>query len=190
MAPTRRILAPKRAAALLAFACAISATIIAPVKTEQRSCTFPGVKARCVAPSGTASVEWREQGASRPHQLFLRSHSGAKPVLIYEFRRTVDILWSPGGRALAITDYAESTDSSVSVVKLDAPDHPANVESAFKAAFGAVPDLYRNGHRYFKATAWPSPSVLEFAIKAYDAAPGLEYNGRFLYQLDGTVERR
>jgi hypothetical protein len=76
------------------------------------------------------------------------------------------------------------------VVKLEAPNHPANVESAFKAAFGAVPDLYRNGHRYFKATTWRSPSVLEFAIRAYDAAPNREYNGRFIYRLDGTVQRR
>ena len=76
------------------------------------------------------------------------------------------------------------------MVKLDAPDHSANVESAFKAAFGALPEIYRNGHRYFKVIAWRSPTVLEFAINAYDAAPNREYKGQFLYRLDGTVQRR
>jgi len=59
-----------------------------------------------------------------------------------------------------------------------------------KRRFGVVPDVYRNGHRYFQATAWRSPSVLEFGIKAYDVVRNREYNGQFLYRLDGTVQRR
>jgi len=166
------------------------ASIVAPVKTQQRSCTFPGVKARCTAPMRDADIEWREQNGSRPHQLFLRTGSSAKPVLIHEFGRSVDLLWSPDGRSLAITDHAESTNSNVWVVKLEAPNRPANVESAFKRVFGHVPEIYANGHRYFQATAWRSPLVLEFDIKAYDAVPNREYSGHFLYQLDGTVHRR
>jgi hypothetical protein len=158
--------------------------------TQQRSCTFPGVMARCAAPSGSAIVEWREQNGTQGHQLFLRGGSGVKSVLIHQFARSVDVLWSPDGRALAITDHAESTDSSVWVIKLDAPNHPANVESALKATFGAVPDVYRNGHPYFQANAWRSRSVVEFAIRAYDAAPNSEYAGQFLYRLNGTLQRR
>src|SRR3954468_24679063 len=124
-----------------------------------------------------------------PHRLFLRVRSTTHPVPTREFGRSVDVLWSPDGRAQAITDHTESTDSSVWVVKLDAPDHPVNVESAFKAAFGAVPDVYRNGHRYFQANPWRPPTVLEFAIRAYGAGPNREYNGRFLCGLDGTVQR-
>jgi hypothetical protein len=148
------------------------------------------VKARCEAPSGSAIIEWREQNGTRRHQLFLRARSEVKPVLIHEFGRSVDVLWSPDGRALAITDHAESTDSAVWVVKIDAPGQPVNVESAFKVTFGAVPEIYQNGHRYFHATTWRTPSVLEFSIKAHDVAPNREYNARFLYRLDGTVERR
>ena len=156
----------------------------------ERSCTFPSAISRCDAPTGSATVEWREPAGSHRHELFLRVRSSAQPVPIHEFGRSVDVLWSRDGRALAITDHAESTDSNVWVVKVDAPDHPANVESAFKAAFGAVPEIYRNGHRYFKATAWRSATVLEFAINAWDAAPNREYKGQFLYRLDGTVQRR
>jgi hypothetical protein len=188
--PTRSISASTRAATVIAFAWAIATSLVAPADTQQRACTFPGVKVRCEAPSGRASIEWREPNGTQRHQLLLRARSDMKPVLIHEFGRSVDVLWSPDGRALAITDHAESTDSTVWVVKLDVPEHAANVESAFKATFGAVPDLYRNGHRYFKATAWRSPSVLEFAITAHDASPNREYKGQFLYRLDGTVQRR
>jgi hypothetical protein len=174
----------------IALVWAMATSIAVPVNTQQRSCTFPGVKARCTAPKGNADIQWREQNGSRRHQLFLRDDSGAKPVLIHEFGRSADVLWAPDGRAVAITDHTESTGSNVWVVKLDAPDHPVNVESAFRAAFGAVPDVYRNGHRYFEGKLWRSSTVLEFAIRAYDAAPNREYNGRFLYGLDGTVQRR
>jgi hypothetical protein len=158
--------------------------------TQEYVCSFPGANARCGAPKGGATVEWRESDGSHAHQLLLRVNSRTPPVQIFEFSRNVDVLWSPDGRALAITDRAESTDSTVWVIALDAPDRPANVESAFRATFGAVPDIYRNGHRYFQATTWRSPSVLEFAIRAYDAAPNDEYTGQFLYRLDGTVQRR
>jgi len=158
--------------------------------TREQPCTFPGANVRCEAPNSGAIVEWLEPTGSHGHQLFLRVSPQTAPVQILEFGRSVDVLWSPDGRALAITDHAESTDSTVWVIKLDAPDHPANVEAAFKATFGAVPDLYRNGHRYFKATAWRSATVLELAINAWDAAPNREYKGQFLYRLDGTVQRR
>jgi hypothetical protein len=168
----------------------IGASIGGVANTQEHLCSFPGPNVRCDAPKKEATVEWREPTGSHGHQLFLRSDSGAKPVLIHEFGRSIDVLWSSDGRALAITDHEESTDSAVWVVKVDAPAHPANVESAFKTAFGAVPDLYRNGHRYFEAITWRSPSVLEFAVRAYDAAPNREYHERFMYRLDGTVQRR
>jgi hypothetical protein len=163
---------------------------LAAVNAQSRPCTFPGVKADCAARTGGATVQWRQPTVSHRHQLFLRVRPGMQPVPIHEFARSVDVLWSPDAHALAITDHAESTDSTVWVVRLDAPDRPADVESAFKATFGALPELYRNAHRYFKATAWRSPSVLELAVRAYDAGPNDEYNGRFTYRLDGTVQRR
>jgi hypothetical protein len=180
----------KRVATVIAFSWAIIAGLVVPGETQQRSCTFPGVKVHCEAPRGSAAVEWLEPNGDQLHKLVLRVRSGVKPVLIHEFGRSVDVLWSPDGRALAITDHAGSSESTVWVVKIDAPDHAANVESAFEATFGDVPEIYRNGHRYFQATSWRSPSALEFAIKAYDAAPNGEYNAQFLYRLDGRVQRR
>ncbi len=180
----------KRIPTVIAFSWAIIAGLVVPGETQQRSCTFPGVKVHCEAPRGSAAVEWLEPNGDQLHKLLLRVRSGVKPVLIHEFGRSVDVLWSPDGRALAITDHAGSSDSTVWVVKIDAPDHAADVESAFEATFGDVPEIYRNGHRYFQATSWRSPSALEFAIKAYDAAPNGEYNAQFLYRLDGRVQRR
>lgn len=162
---------------------------IAHVNAQQHSCTFPGVKTQCVAQSGEMSVEWREQRGDQRHRLFLRGGSVEKPILIHHFDRSVDVLWSPTGRALAITDHAASTDSNVWVITLDAPDHPANLEHAFTSAFGLAPDVYRNSHRYFHAIAWRSSTVLEFVIRAYDGGPDREYNARFLYNLDGTMQR-
>jgi hypothetical protein len=82
----------KRTAMAIAFAWAMATSIVSPVHTQQRFCSFPGVKARCTAPKGDADIEWREQNGSRPHQLFLRTGSAAKPVLIHEFGRSVDLL--------------------------------------------------------------------------------------------------
>jgi len=132
-------------------------------------------------------VEWRETAGPHEHELWLRDRGTTERLLT--FARHVDVLWSPDSAAIAITDYVGSDSADVWVIGLRDPRQRASVEEAFNRAFGRPPEVYRNGHRYFVARGWASPSALSFTIRAYDAEPGHEYKATFRYNLDGSVQK-
>lgn len=154
---------------------------------QPMDCRFPGSSQECRAPNSGAAVEWREATASHGHELWLRDHGTIERLLT--FNRYVDVLWSPDGAAIAITDYAGSNEADVWVFRLQSPGQRANVEEAFIRAFGRPPEVYQNGHRYFVAQRWRSATSLTFSVRAYDAEPGREYEAMFQYDLDGLVRR-
>ena len=63
----------------------------------------------------------------------------------------------------------------------------ANVETALRASFVALPDIFKNGHRYFEAVRWLRPNTLLFKVRAYDSDPNKEYAKTFQYNLNGRV---
>ena len=164
------------------------ATVVAGCGSAQPvACGFPGPRQECRAPNSGATVEWREATASHEHELWLRNHGTTERLLTFD--RRVDVLWSPDGAAIAITDYVGSNRADVWVLRLQSPGQRANVEEAFNRAFGRPLEVYQNGHRYFVAQRWRSGTSLTFSISAYDAEPGREYEATFRYDLDGLVRR-
>jgi hypothetical protein len=69
------------------------------------TCPLPSARGICAAPSGGASLVWyppvTENGR---HALVLRRADGEPEVLVRAFERSVEVLWSPDGGAVAIAD--------------------------------------------------------------------------------------
>lgn len=172
---------------LPSLACGVGMLAAAASSASPESCRFPGA-GRCAAPGQAAVVDWREATSDRDHELWLRV-AGKAPVLLAEFGRSAEVLWSPDGSALAITDRAGSSDSAVWVIHVATPSQRQDVEAAFNRAFGKPAEVYRHGHRYFQALSWTSARSLSFEVRAHDAAPEDAYRAEFTYDLEGTVRR-
>ena len=151
-------------------------------------CSLPG-SVSCAAPGSKARIEWREPAGSGRHELWLRD-SGKPAIRLLEFDRSADILWGPGAAAVAISVREGSSDSALLICRLDTPGRLLNVEEAFIRAFGKPREVYQHGHRYFSAKSWLSPTAVVFEVRAHDAAPGVEYRERFVYELAGDVHRQ
>jgi hypothetical protein len=80
------------------------------------TCPLPSAGGICPAPSGGASLLWyppvTENGR---HALVLRRADGAPEVLVRAFERSVEVLWSPDGGAVAIADQDGGGRSTVTV---------------------------------------------------------------------------
>jgi hypothetical protein len=152
-------------------------------------CGFPGAAHECQAPGRKSAVEWREPFANGPHELWLRAAAGP-PTKLLEFGRSVDVLWAPDGRTLAITDHEGSDSAVVWIVRTRTPGTQVNIEDAFVRAFGKSHQVYKHGHRYFTARSWSSATSLVFEVRAFDAAPGEQYLGTFAYDLSGLVRQK
>jgi hypothetical protein len=152
----------------------------------QARCTFPGNNQHCSSPRGVWEVEWREPSGDGRHVLWLKTTSGT-PRKLLEFDRSADLLWSPDGRALAVTDHAGSSESLLWVFTGPALGPAVNVEDRLRGSLGTLPEIYRNGHRHFEALGWVTSGILRFRVRAYDSESGKEYRGYFRYHVSGNV---
>jgi hypothetical protein len=109
---------------------------------------------------------------------------------LLDFDRHVSVLWAPDGAAIAITDYAASTDAKVYIYHPERLGTPIDVEKSLIAQLGRIPALYENSHRYFEALNWMAPGKLRFEVHAHDARPGVEYQGVFDFDLRTSQVRR
>jgi hypothetical protein len=153
------------------------------------TCTFPGANQGCPDPRGRFVIEWREPIGGGRHELWLSIVSGEQRRKLLEFDRSVDLLWSPDGRSLAITDRLGSSDSVLRVLNGMMLNQAINMEDRFLADMGRLPEIFNNGHRYFEAVDWIGRDVLSFRVRAYDSDPDKEYLGTFRYELGGRVSR-
>lgn len=78
------------------------------------SCPLPSPAGICPAPMGGDVLIWREPvHENGRHALVLRPADGSPEVLVRAFEQSVDVLWSPDGRAVAIADHEAGDDSAV-----------------------------------------------------------------------------
>jgi hypothetical protein len=192
MKPTTRgsfvVVRPQKKMRLLPLILASSLVCCVGVRGETRNtCTFPGTPTHCSDPRGQWDIEWREPSGSGRHVLWLRA-AGARTKLL-EFDRSVEVMWSPDGRALAVTDRTGSSGSVVRVFTGGTLHQVVTVEKPLRTSLGGLPEIFANGHRYFEAVGWVNNEVLQFRVRAYDREPGKEYVGLFRYNLAGSVTR-
>jgi len=150
--------------------------------------TFPG-NLPLSDPTGRWAIEWREATPPLAHALLLRDSETGRLSWLLEFERSVDVAWSPDGTALAVTDHAASRESLVSVYWPLRPDSVLHVDELLTAGAGAIPELTKNGHRYFRAARWLGPRVLRLSVVAYDYEPEREYQKLFDVDIDSKEVR-
>ena len=135
----------------------------------QARCTFPGKSQRCSSPHGLWEVEWRGPSTGGRHILWLKATSRETSTKLLEFDRSADLLWSPDGRSLAVTDHTGSNDSVLWVFTGPTLVPAINVEDRLRTSLGRVPEIFTNGHRYFEASDWVSADLLRFRVRAFDS---------------------
>lgn len=147
--------AGSRVGVLLVAALALSASKPAPPKVE-----FPGPGV-AADPSGRYLIQWREASYAAPHELFLFDVHAQTSVLLWEFPRSVSVLWAPGGRRVAVTDFSGSDASDVLVFNVSDPNSPVRVSSLVERSKGHFKDqLTENHYAYIEAVTWQSDSTL------------------------------
>jgi hypothetical protein len=152
-------------------------------QTAQPKCTFPGKVNVCRSPDGQWILHWQDVKGEESSSHVLVEERIAIPgtfIKVMLFNRSVDVLWSPQSTYFAVTDHTGSSDSTLFVVEpVSLPVF--NVEDDFKRTLKGQQRFYANGHRYFNALHWQTASKLVFEVRAYDAEPGKEARGTFIF---------
>jgi hypothetical protein len=172
--------------AATAFA-AVWLLVAVPVAAQPK-CTFPGKTNICRSPNGKWILHWQQAKPGSEHVL-IAERVKASSLHLMSFKRSIDVLWSPQSTYIAINDHSGSSDTNLFVVELFSASIFI-VDNDFQRMLNQR-RYYENGHRYFNARRWQTDTKLVFEVKAYDAEPGIEARGTFVFDVKSrTVSRK
>ena len=133
--------------------------------------TFPGSEAESAGPGGhyvAVNVDPDvDINPEAPHQLFLHDRLHNQKFKLLDYGRFVEVLWSPNGKSLAITDHAESNLSNVYVFLLESGIRRIDVGEEFRRNAGSAVTVLRNHHAYLEATKWLDDTRLLVHLSGY-----------------------
>jgi hypothetical protein len=124
-----------------------------------------------------------------PHEFRLKDLGTGEVVWRYPFARAAEVLWSPDGSALAVTDYARSNLAELFLVFPARPQQTVNLEVETAHSLGLLPSVAHNDHVYFEAVAWKDPETLRFRIWGQGEHDPQGFDESFEYRLGGEVVR-
>ncbi len=157
---------------------------------------FSGDRPEALAPNGKYSVRYHRidaKGPYGPHGLFLVNKESGESDLILGFERSADVLWSPDGQFLAVTNWFGSNVSEVFVFKV-ATMKKTDIGVVLKNNIGVFPwtrDI-ENLSEYFEALSWETPSRLKFSVRGHGLRKdkGVEnFEEVYIYDTSGTIKK-
>jgi hypothetical protein len=136
---------------------------------DRRPVKLPAIPCIAPSPDGQRIVECRlvedDPSSGREYDLVVRDLDGSNSVWIQWFMRGVDILWAPTGHHVAITDWALSDQSFVSVYTREGQEALA-VADLIQRRFGLA-ELQGNDHVYFETIRWQTASELIVKVSGH-----------------------
>jgi len=157
---------------------------------------FAGEHPEALAPSAKYSVKYQRidtKGPYGPHGLFLVNKESGESRLILGFERSADILWSPDGQFLAVTNWFGSNVSEVFVFKV-AVTEKTDIRAVLEKDIGEFPWTRNIGNlsEYFEALSWETPSRLKFLVRGHGLRKdkGVEnFEEFYIYDTSGTIKK-
>jgi len=129
----------------------IAVALVGLMGCRSHPINIPGSATSSLDPTGQFAIVWREAVSNSPHELWLAPSSSTNCTLILEFDRTVDILWSPHGSRVALTDWAGSNCSEIRIIAVAHPEQPIIVADLIPQEISSV--ARRNHHPLLRVNA-------------------------------------
>lgn len=160
-----------------------------PVIAAAAGPSFPSQNPQICDPSGRYAVVWkRGLDEDKPHHLFLKDLSSGRVAEILAFYRQADVLWSPDGQHVAVTDWVGSNVSEV-IVFQPGNKQSINLADEFYHSLGKQPEIEDSDHVYFEAVSWLGPRKLLFKVFGHGAPEIREFEHFFEYDVSGAVRK-
>jgi len=151
--------------------------------------SFPGAKSETESPDGRYVIHNSDSLSENPaHTLTLVEAKSRSAIKIYQYARSVDVLWSPASDAFVINDY-EGSDSAKPLL-YDVPWTGTKTDilkefTRFMRRRHEEKLVLNNDHVYFTVRRWINPRELLCQLEAYgEASPhGSGFKGFYVYRI-------
>jgi len=132
---------------------------------------FPGEHAQAIGPTRRFSIVWLapdDLSTSGEHQLLLKDLGSGTVTPLLQFGRWVDVLWSPDGMRVAITNGVGSDHTETTIYSVGG-ESPMAVWPALEDQVGKEGLAFAAGahHMYVEAKAWVNSATLAVRVWGY-----------------------
>ena len=154
--------------------------------------SFPGIRSEAKSPDGRYLIRNLDDEKRQPaHALVLRTEDGLQ-TRFYEYRRHVDVIWSPASDAFVVNDY-EGSDAAHPVL-FSKPWHMQPVDLReellkYLNSKGAAKIILDNHHVYLLARRWLSKDEILCRVRGYGDANPNGFSENYIYKVgNGFLE--
>jgi hypothetical protein len=151
--------------------------------------SFPSENREIRDPLCHYAIIWEEPLTQcKPHGLLLKDLRTGSLSKLLEFYRSVDVLWAPNGRFVAVTDW---TGSNISQILLFQPGKkkPLNLADELRHSLGIQPEVSSNHHVHFEALSWEGDKKLRFKVFGYGDHDRNGFEHYYEYDVSGVVRK-
>lgn len=110
---------------------------------------------------------------------------------MFEYERSVEVLWNPDNRSFALTDYGGSDFALCSIVSVDEKVQPIPVLDRILAKVSPQEReaIQRNDHLYVAAVKWVDNKTLKVKIWGHDSERRKGFSRFYRYEIRASVRR-
>lgn len=151
--------------------------------------SFPGAKLETESPDGRSMIRNSDSLSESPaHTLTLVEAKSGSSIKIYQYARSVDVLWSPASDAFVINDYEGSDSTRPFLYEVPWTGTKTDILKEFTRFMRRRHEeklVLKNDHVYFTVRRWINPRELLCQFEAYgEASPrGSGLKGFYVYRI-------
>ena len=136
--------------------------------SAQKRVRFPGPKIHYRSADGRYEVYNVDPSADdQTHKILLYDRVQKNSRELLSYGRHVDVLWSPTGSRLAITDFAGSNLATVLVYDFSGGYEPVDLDFELRKRMPSDRDVFENHHCYVEARGWLDSNRLKLKVWGY-----------------------
>lgn len=135
---------------------------------------FPGTRHASIDPSHRYELSWREATSDQPHELLFRKFPAEFKILVREFDRSVEVIWSPSGDSFLVNDHEGSDSSRVYVYNSVRPTTAHELRAELPSPVAQALD--KSHHAYLSASKWIDESTVLLRAHGYGTAQPSDFD--------------
>jgi hypothetical protein len=146
--------------------------------------SFPQ-SSRAISPDGHYEIVGVDSDTKPQHTVFLEDRQLKTRRKLFNYDRSISLLWNPDSKSFAVTDYAGSDFSRCGLVSVDEKVPYDDIwEKLVKAVdIAEQKSLLHNHHVYITATEWIDSEKLRIKVWGYGDANPSGFTRFYVYHI-------
>jgi hypothetical protein len=171
----------------------LNSSLIIPTSASQASpkiVSFPE-QSQAASPDARYVIVEEENHAEPFHTAILEDRVLKTRRKLFDYERSIDLLWNPDSKSFAVTDYEGSDYSRCSIIFTDktVPTIPVWDKLTKALTERDRKTLLENHHVYIAAVQWVSATALKVKVWGYGELNPSGFTRFYSYDRDGGVKR-